>query len=410
MGTLDQIRTRRECRRGRFYGIPMLFILALWVAHALPARGQILATADEAERSNQLFEHGTPGGRLACTIYRRIPTIDFAFRFDAGFIVHYPVRQFRGRKSVVDIITRVTPEGGVPVFFGEVIKLPAFPPKGNVGANQIECSGGFSVGEGRYQVAVLTVDDLGRSYQKRWSITAVRSRGKQEVPEAIPAHTVRPIQLLPWDGKLDLGATGIRVTVLMDVAPINPYVFKMRAWDRSFLMASLSSVLQQTPCAAVRLIAFNLQQQREVFRQDHFDASGFLQLSKAIGDLELRTISAHTLQNRLGWMDLLARLSNQEVAAPDRSDVVIFLGPATLWDGKVPQEMLKSSETASPRFVYFEYFPQWRGGREFADSIEYLTKARQGTVFKIHSPGELAQAIQKMLRQRRIGNEKPSPG
>jgi hypothetical protein len=383
----------------------MLFILVLWAAHALPSRAQIPLTADEAARANQFFEHAPPGGRLACTIYRRLPTMDFAFRFDAGFIVRYPLREFRGRKSVVDIITRVTPEGGAPVFFGEVIKLPAFPPKGNLGGNQIECSGEFSVGEGTYQVAVLTVDDLGRSYQKRWSISAVRARAQPEVPEAIPAHTVRPIQLRPWDGKLQPEGTGIRLTVLLDVAPLNPYVFKMRAWDRSFLMTSLAGLLQQTPCAAVRLIAFSLQQQREIFRQDHFDASGFLKLSQAIGELELGTISARTLQNRLGWLDLLARLSNQEVIAPDPSDVVIFLGPATTLDRKVPQEMLKPRETANPQFFYFEYYPYWRGGQEFADSIEHLTKARQGAVFRIHSPAELAQAIQKMLKQQKAGNQ-----
>jgi hypothetical protein len=388
----------------------MLFILVLWVALALPARAQIPLTVDEAERANYLFDHGTQGGRLASTIYRRMPTMDFAFRFDAGFIVRYPLRQFRGKKSVVDIITRVTPEGGVPVFFGEDFKLPAIPAEVDPGGTEIECSGGFSVGEGRYQVAVLTVDELGRSYQKRWSISAVRSRAQQEVPEAVPAHTVRPIQLPPWDGKLEPDGTGIRLTVLLDVAPINPNVFKMHAWDRSFLMVSLGSLLQQTPCAAVRLIAFSLQQQREIFRQDHFDASGFLKLSQAIGDLELGTISAHTLQNRLGWVDLLARLSNQEVIAQDPSDVVIFLGPATLLVRKVPQEMLKPRETTSPQFCYFEYYPYWRAGNELADSIEHLTKARQGAVFKIHSPGELAQAIQKMLKQQKAGNEKPSPG
>jgi hypothetical protein len=173
-------------------------------------------------------------------------------------------------------------------------------------------------------------------------------------------------------------------------------------------MASLAGLLQQTPCASVRLIAFSLQQQREIFRQDHFDASGFLKLSQAIGDLELGTISVHTLQNRLGWVDLLARLSNQEVTAADLSDVVIFLGPATMLDHKVPPENLKPRETSNPRFFYFEYYPQWRGGSEFPDSIEHLTKARQGTIFKIHSPGEWAQAIQKMLRQQKAGSEKPA--
>lgn len=203
--------------------------------------------------------------------------------------------------------------------------------------------------------------------------------------------------------------TGIRLTVLLDVAPLNPYVFKLRAWDRSFLMSSLASLLQQTPCADVRLIAFSLQQQREIFRQEHFDKSGFVKLSQAVGDLELGVISVHDLQGRLGWVSLLAGLSNQEVIAHDPSDVVIFLGPATVQIRKVPQGMLKPRETTNPRFFYFEYYPYWRAGNEFADSIEYLTKARQGAVFKIHSPGELAQAIQKMLRQQKAGNEMPSP-
>jgi hypothetical protein len=388
----------------------MLFILVLLAAHALPARAQIPLTAHEAERASQLFEHGTPGGRLACAIDRRMPTMDFAFRLDAGFIVRCTPRQFQGRKSVVDIIARVTPEGGVPVFFGEYFKLPAVPAGGYPGGTQIECSGGFSVGEGKYEVAVLTVDDLGRSYQKRWSISGVRSRAQQEVPEAIPAHTIRPLQFRPWDGKLQPDGSGIRLTVLLDVAPLNPYVFKLRAWDRSFLMSSLASLLQQTPCVAVRLIAFSLQQQREVFRQEQFDQSGFVKLSHAVGDLELGVISAHDLQNRLGWLELLAGLSNQEVIAHDLSDVVVFLGPATAQYRKVPQEMLKPRETTNRKFFYFEYYPSWRGGREFADSIEHLTKARQGTVFKIHSPGELAQGIQKMLKQQKAGNEKPPSG
>ena len=388
----------------------MLFILALLGTHALPVRAQIPLTAAEAERANRLFEHGTTGGRLACAIDRRMPTMDFGFRLDAGFIVRCTPRQFRDRKSLVDIIARVTPEGGVPVFFGEYFKLPAVPAGVYPGGTQIECSGGFSVGDGRYEVAVLTVDDLGRSYQKRWSISAVRSRAQQEVPEAIPAHTVRPMQFRPWDGKLQPVGTGVRLTVLLDVAPLNPYVFKLRAWDRSFLMSSLASLLQQTPCAAVRLIAFSLQQQREVFRQEQFDQSGFVKLSHAVGDLELGVISAHDLQNRLGWLELLAGLSNQEVIAHDPSDVVVFLGPATAQYRKMPQEMLKPREATNPRFFYFEYYPSWRGGREFADSIEHLTKARQGTVFKIHSPGELAQDIQKMLKQQKAGNEKPLSG
>lgn len=380
------------------------------MAQALPGRAQLPLTADEAARAHQLFEHATPGSRLASTIYPRLPAMDFAFRFDSGFIIRFPVQEFRGRKTVLDIMTRVTPEGGAPVYFGQVFNLPAYPLKGDLGMTQIECSGAFSVGEGAYQVAVFAMDDRGRSYQKRWSISAARTRAQQEAPEVIPAHTVRPLQLPPWEGKLEPPGTGIRLTVLLDVAPLNPDVFKMHAWDRSFLLESLAGLLEQTPCSAVRLIAFSLQQQREVFRQEAFDAPGFLKLAQAIGDLELGIVSAHTLQNRWGWMDLLAGLSNQEVVARDPSDVVVFLGPATALDRRVPQKMLKPRETGNPRFFYFEYYPYWRGGREFADSIEFLTKARQGTVYKIRSPHAMAQAIQKMLKEQKAGSEKPSPG
>jgi hypothetical protein len=38
-------------------------------------------------------------------------------------------------------------------------------------------------------------------------------------------------------------------------------------------------------------------------------------------------------------------------------------------------------------------------GAEFPDSIHHLTNARNGTVLKIHSPGELAKGIQRMLQQ-----------
>src|SRR5208337_4280273 len=168
MSVLSQSPTQRARRYGRSCALFMLFILALLGTHALPVRAQIPLTAAEAERANRLFEHGTTGGRLACAIDRRMPTMDFGFRLDAGFIVRCTPRQFRDRKSLVDIIARVTPEGGVPVFFGEYFKLPAVPAGVYPGGTQIECSGGFSVGDGRYEVAVLTVDDLGRSYQKRW--------------------------------------------------------------------------------------------------------------------------------------------------------------------------------------------------------------------------------------------------
>jgi hypothetical protein len=52
-----------------------------------------------------------------------------------------------------------------------------------------------------------------------------------------------------------------------------------------------------------------------------------------------------------------------------------------------------------PQLFYVEYFPLWSRGREFPDLIERLTDNYDGTTFKIHTPAELATAIQRMTKQ-----------
>jgi len=160
----------------------------------------------------------------------------------------------------------------------------------------------------------------------------------------------------------------------------------------------------------VRLVAFNLEQQREIFRQDRFDPSGFDDLQQAFHDLELGKVSAQVLKQPQGKAELLVGLTNQELIAEEPADAVIFLGPSSRALQKIPREMLKPRETPAPQFFYFEYIPQWLRGREFPDTIAYITRARDGTVAKIHSPSELAQAIQKMLKQVKSGAEEKTPG
>jgi len=75
----------------------------------------------------------------------------------------------------------------------------------------------------------------------------------------------------------------------------------------------------------------------------------------------------------------------------------------------MPKELMSALGTNNPRFFYFEYFP-WFGFRpEFPDAIDYLTRELHGTVYKIHSAGDLGQAIQKMLAQLGPGETDKAP-
>jgi hypothetical protein len=206
-----------------------------------------------------------------------------------------------------------------------------------------------------------------------------------------------PLGVRPQQIKMDTSGKGLRVTVLLDAAPMDPRNPALRAWDRAFLLGSLSSLLNQIPCASVRLRAFNLDQQRELFRRNQFDDAGFMELGESLRTLELGTVSYRVLQQRQGWLGLLLDYANRELVAADPSDVVIILGPRTRYFAKVSPRNLKGRETPNPHFCYFEYFPGYFRPSGLPDALSSLTKRLDGTVYEISSPGDLARAIQKML-------------
>jgi len=380
------------------------------------ARGQSVLNPDDTTRATALFSAGTRAERLNCEIEPRKPFLDFAFRFDGGYTVHCPLKAFGGTESALYTFVRVTPRGGAPVLLGTKTRLPAIsaaqasrnsPRKMR---NVVEISGGFSIGEGEYLVEAVVADDRDRASRKRWTIKAYRTGAERAVPLKIKASSVTDMGFHPWRGCSRPASEGEQLTVLLDAAPISPREVNLRAWDRVFLLATLSSLLDQTPCRSVKLIAFNLDQQREVFRKEEFDGPGFFELERALEHLELGTVSYRTLQQHQGWAELLAGYTNREVLAEQPADAVIFLGPAMHILEKIPAGMLRARETAKPQFFCFEYLPNWRRGAEFDDAIAALTKARDGAVFRIHSPAELALAVQKMLKRVRPAGQPAAPG
>lgn len=339
---------------------------------------------------------------LKCEVKPLQPRLDFAFRFDVAFIVDCPVKEFAGEASSLLVYVRVTPEKGTPAVLGEGYNLPAASDATRARTqitklkDEFEVSGAVAVGEGRYVAEVLVADKrTARMCLKRWNVTAERKHAQKAVPLALEPGTVAPMTILPWKGASE-NVAGTRVSVLLDAAPIFPFAQKLRAWDRSFLLTTLSSVLEQINCQSVKVIAFNLDQQKEIFRDDHFAPAGFQQLAHAMKNLELGTVSYEVLQRNQGFSELLAQLAKEQRTLEPSPDLVIFVGPQTHFAAKITKESLPAATKEGPPFFYLEFMPPWLLGREFPDSIEYITKALDGTSFKIHSPNELAGAMQKI--------------
>jgi hypothetical protein len=370
------------------------------------AQAQIELTPSDAALVNKVLDARTVEGEpLRCEILPQKPILDFAFRYDSGYVVRCPIKEFEGKASTVLTFVRVTPEGGSRKIFGEAYGLREIPSdmRAHIDLHKVkaelELSGGFSAGEGRYVVEVLVAHkESGRACRKSWKISVSRKHGEDKVPVTVPERTAVPMVFYPWNRKLQ--SDGLRVTVLLDAAPIYPFAQKLRAWDRSFLLSTLSTLLDQMPCQAVRVVAFNLDQQREIFRDELRDAPGMVKLNQAMRDMELGTVSYQVLQRPQGANELLAQLARTEQTDDRASDVVILLGPHTRYTDKIPSYVLEGlAKSETPQFFYLEYMPFWLRGAEFADNLEQLTKAVGGKSYRIYSPADLAESIRKITSQ-----------
>jgi hypothetical protein len=356
--------------------------------------------------ANELFDSPLEGKRLNCVVEPRSPFLDFAFRFELGYIIRCPLRDFDGKPSRIASILRVTPEGGQAVLFGQNYRIPGMPRDlasttdiRKVNA-EISASGVVALGEGKYTVELALMDNRERVAHKKWKVTAARKRDEKKVQVMTHPFTATAVSTRLWPARPSPG-NGVRLTILLDAAPVDPHALKLRAWDRTFLLDSIASVLREIPADRVRVIAFNLDQQEEIFRQDDFDRFGLGRLSRALRKLELGSISYRKLGQPQGWSELLTRLLRDEVEAKQPADAVIFLGPTTRLSDKIPKEALTLSREKRPRFYYLEYFPAWRRGSELPDAIHHLTAQCEGTVLKIHSPGEFAGAIDRLRNELR---------
>ncbi len=392
----------------------LIVSLLVWVVVTPPGRGQGPVNAADREKVSRLFDGDHTVDLLNCQIQPQKPFLDFAFRFDVGYIVSCPLGSFGGHESMMLAFTRVTPEGREPILLGETFSLPALPPEMQDTKNtaklkqQTEVSGGFAVGEGQYNVEVLVIDqESRRTSRKAWSVHTALGHGQRGMEAPVPAHTVLPLGVRPRPFKLDTSGKGLRLTILLNAAPTNSREQKLRVWDRIFLLGSLSTLLDQIPCASVRVVALNLDQQREVFRQDQFEDGDFKKLADALRTLELGTVSYQVLQQWRGWLDMLVDFANQELVAPNPADAVVILGPYSRYNQPVPREMLKVRETPNPRFCYFEYLPGDLRHYPYPDTFHSLTRHLNGSVYQIQSATDLGHAIQKMLTQVRPSGPPP---
>ena len=409
--------------------------MAVLLAAAVASAQSVVGNTGRIAGAIRRLDAQDGGPVLRCQVTPIKPGLNFGFRFQAGYIFRFPLNQFSGPRHGLAVLMRITPEGGgrQPVYLTDRLRLPPVP-KTNLDG---EATGVYLLGEGRYTVKWMVLDDAGRSWRKEWKIDARLGRGVRNVQVAMPPGTVDDLSLRhsPVAGRPSDDAAPLRLTVLLNAGPLAPQRTNLRAGDRFMLLGTLSTLLERVPARSVRLVVFNLDQQKILFRQDDFRGDAFDQVAQSISSLQLNLVDYHVLQNHMGHLALLADMLNRELHAEQPSDAVVFLGPQSRFEDKIAEDALEKPRGTAPRFYYLQlvpFAPFRRGppGSPIAgpgprlgvpgmpgppgldpglagmpDSISMAVARLKGKSIPVHTPGDFDKAIQHVERRPGAGSD-----
>ena len=302
-----------------------------------------------------------------------------------------PLRRFAGGKAQwLSAVLRVTPDTATPanpVWMVSRVRLPAEAPA----KASAEFGGGFVVGEGKYRVDLLIVDEQNRGCVQHWSIQAKLSNEVRQVTPGMPAGAVDDISLRRWRTPGRATEPVRDISVLLPAAPMSPNRVRLRGWDRMMLMGALVSMLERLPLRTVRLTVFNLERQQVVYATPDLTSESFREAMDALNGLELGQVDYATLENRGGHLALMAELLRKEAGA--NPDAVVVLGPVSRLQQAVPEEAL-------PAGLARIYNVQLRPFRMLAglaaDTVSRAVRKLGGRTKEVYTPDDFAAAIREL--------------
>ena len=308
---------------------------------ALPGAGQtVLTDGKKIADAQKLFDQmrGVPA---SCEVYALRPRLSFSLRLQSGYFwrLHLKASQIAGEKWIV--LAKVTPRENEakPVYFSDVVQ---FSPDGDLSWES--ALGHFWLGEGRYDMQFLMFDGQGRTCRKHLPITARADPSENKLAPLLAPNTVAGIS---WTAPVPAaaGARFGRLTILMSVPD------RVRTPDQIKLMDALTALLAAVRAESVRLVLFDLAQQKELFRQDPFRQESLPEVANILRAVQFEPVTVGSLQNPTGGLDLIENLAAQEIRSPEPANLVIFLGLPSTGPTR-PLAPFAPPAGATPQFFY----------------------------------------------------------
>ncbi|HEY1218535.1 MAG: hypothetical protein ABSE42_07970 [Bryobacteraceae bacterium] len=321
----------------------------LLLAVLTSAFGQWLADPAKLGHALGLLSRDPFQATFRCQMTAVRPWLNFSLRIQAGYLIETPMDQFAGAAHELRAVTEITPAaaGAKPVYLANRFHLAVLPSTGAVA----QMSGAYLLGAGTYNVRMVVYDEAGRACRADWPVTAAWNDARLRPP--IPVNTVAEFH---WAaGGRATEPVFDRLTVLLNAAPVDPRMSQLTAEDAAMLLGGLDALLDQVPARAVRLVAFNLDQQKELMARDGFTAAGLDELEVALHNQQLAVVDYRVLQNRNGPMEMLANLVNREMRMEKPADAVVFLGPELHTSWNLAKDAV-APQPHPPECFYFQFY------------------------------------------------------
>jgi hypothetical protein len=199
----------------------------------------------------------------------------------------------------------------------------------------------------------------------------------------------------PFTRRADPGLA-LNMKILVNFAPQNALAATLQDSDTEALVSVLRCMQRDPRIGRFSVVAFNLQQEQIVYRQDSAEQIDFPALGEAVRSLRLGRVDLGKLGFKKSANEFLANLLADEIAHAGAPDAFIVVGPKMLIEESMPIEKLRAAPAVDFPVFYLNYnltpvSSPWK------DAMSGAIRRFKGQEFTISKPRDLWFAFTELV-------------
>ncbi len=338
---------------------------------------------------------------LICQVTPLKPELGFDLRFHAGYRVSIPLRDLAGDGDQLRVLIRITPLDNLENVVYLVDRFTV-PPIEEDAKGEASLPGGYTLGPGRYKVNWLMRDHSERVCAHHWEIEARLDADNRDLPLTMPPNTVsqKPPEPFEEQPPVERASTDqlLHVRVLVNFSPTGPRETTLKPWDVDAIVSILRSIARERQIGRFSVVAFNMQEERVIYREENVERIDFPALGEAVHSIKLGMVDYRKWQDPQSSTRFLTTLLTEQLGPRQQPvpDAIIITGPKLMLDKKIPQDALKQAGRANCPIFYLNYNFNPRS-HPWRDAIGTALKAYKGLEYSISLPRDLGAAVTDMM-------------